>query len=213
MKKMILGALMALFAVSANAQIVTSRSESFSVTREQKAPSNNYWYVRGGLGINGVSIEDYDTKSKVGYVFGLGHAWMLGAQGAHLDLELGFSTRGFKEDDGDYKESLTAHQVNLTPSFGWKFQVADGISIDPHVGLFVGYDMFGKYTEEEYGDKESYNLGDIDDYNHFDAGGKFGIGVWFHNINLDFSYKTSFTNMVDDYGKAHSFDISVAYAF
>lgn len=215
MKKLLLSAAVALFAFSANAQIVTSRSESVTRIESPKTPSNNYWFLRAGLGFIG-SSEIEDSKSKMGYEFELGHAWMLGSEGAHLDLALGFASRGFKSEEDDYKESLTAHQVYLAPTFGWKFKVADNIAIDPHVGAFFGYDMGGKLKQEDEYDSEDYDLGDIDDYNRFDAGMKFGAGVWFGKFNVDFAYKTSFTKLVDtdeDAPKTHSFEISVAYAF
>lgn len=214
MKKLFLIAAMAVFAVTANAQIVSSSSVH--------SESNNYWFVRAGLGFNGVTKID-DTKAKIGYEFEVGHAWMLGGQGAHIDAALGIASRGYKveynEEGGKYSGKLTAHNLYLAPTFGWKIPVADKISIDPHAGLYFGYDLGGKEkVEEEYeGTKTSgdANLGDIDGYKKFDAGLKLGAGVWIGKFNVDLAYKFGFTKMYDgdDSPKSHSFDISVAYAF
>lgn len=228
MKKFFLFAAMAVFAVTANAQIVSSSSVH--------SESNNYWYVRAGIGINGVSNVD-DSKSKVGYDVEIGHAWMLGTQGAHLDLGLGLASRGYKlessEEESNTKitKKLTAHNLYLAPTFGWKIPVASNITIDPHVGYYLGYDLGGKekydisgeyadevkdYLEDEGYDLDGTSLGDLDGYKRFDTGFKFGAGVWIKNFNIDFAYKLGLTKMWDAEEKApksHSFEITVAYAF
>lgn len=214
MKKFFLFAAMAIFAVTANAQIVSSSSVH--------SESNNYWFVRAGIGINGASnIED--SKSKVGYTAEVGHAWMLGTQGAHVDLSLGIASRGVKSEynDEDIKatEKLNANNLFLAPAFGWKIPVGSNINIDPHAGFYLGYDLGGKLKSEETYDgeteKSEVKIGDLDGYKKFDAGMRVGAGIWISNFNIDFAYKFGFTKLTDGdkAPKTHSFDITVAYAF
>lgn len=222
MKKLFLFAAMAVCALTANAQ----------------SDNSNYWYARAGIGINGASnIED--SKAKVGYNVEVGYAWLLGEQGAHVDVGLGVASRGWKSEYTDEEEGqsikttdkLTAHNLYLAPTFGWRIPVGSNVYIDPHAGLYLGFDLGGKYkTEYSYSKElidaaeqvgyelpknEDVKIGDIDGYKKFDMGMRAGAGVWIKNFNIDFTYKLGFTKQFDG-NKAphtHSFDITVAYAF
>lgn len=215
MKKLFTMALVALFALAANAQIVSSRSESI-----QRAPKNHtsQWYLRAGVGSVGISGEEFKkTKSTFGYEVDLGYQkFFNGSEGAHLGFEFGIQNRGCKyEYTEDKSSTFSTLQLNVQPVFGWKIPVGAGISVDPHVGVFVGYDLTGSMSEND-----DFDFGDYKDagWNAFDAGMSFGVGAWYKNFNFDLKYKYSFTSAwepddEDGCGNTRGFMVTVAYAF
>ena len=75
MKKLFTMALVALFALAANAQIVSSRSESIQ-RAPAPAPKNHtsQWYLRAGVGSVGISGKEFKAaKSTFGYEVELGY--------------------------------------------------------------------------------------------------------------------------------------------
>ena len=215
MKKLFTMALVALFALAANAQIVSSRSESI-----QRAPKNHtsQWYLRAGVGSVGISGKEFKAaKSTFGYEVELGYQrFFNGSEGAHLGFEFGIQNRGSKYEFTDDKSStFSTLQLNVQPVFGWKIPVGAGISVDPHVGVFVGYDLTGSMSEND-----DFDFGEYKDagWNAFDAGMSFGVGAWYKNFNFDLKYKYSFTSAwepeeADGCGNTRGFMVTVAYAF
>ena len=219
MKKLFTMALVALFALAANAQIVSSRSESIQ-RAPAPAPKNHtsQWYLRAGVGSVGISGKEFKAaKSTFGYEVELGYQrFFNGADGAHLGFEFGIQNRGCKYEITDDKSStFSTLQLNVQPVFGWKLPVGAGISVDPHVGVFVGYDLTGSMSEND-----DFDFGDYKDagWNAFDAGMSFGVGAWYKNFNFDLKYKYSFTSAwepeeADGCGNTRGFMVTVAYAF
>lgn len=215
MKKLFTMALVALFALAANAQIVSSRSESI-----QRAPKNHtsQWYLRAGVGSVGISGKEFkESKSTFGYEVDLGYQkFFNGTDGAHLGFEFGIQNRGCKyEYTEDKSSTFSTLQLNVQPVFGWKIPVGAGVSVDPHVGVFFGYDLTGSMSEND-----DFDFGDFKDagWNAFDAGMSFGVGAWYKNFNFDLKYKYSFTSAMepedeDGYGNTRGFMVTVAYAF
>lgn len=225
MKKLFTMALVALFALAANAQIVSSRSESI-----QRAPKNHtsQWYLRAGVGSVGISGKEFkESKSTFGYEVELGYQrFFNGADGAHLGFEFGIQNRGCKFEVVDsynyHNDTYTTKdntfstlQLNVQPIFGWKIPVGAGFSVDPHVGVFFGYDLTGSMSEND-----DFDFGDYKDagWNAFDAGMSFGVGAWYKNFNFDLKYKYSFTSAwepddEDGCGNTNGFMVTVAYAF
>lgn len=225
MKKLFTMALVALFALAANAQIVSSRSESI-----QRAPKNHtsQWYVRAGVGSVGISGKEFkETKSIFGYEVELGYQrFFNGTDGAHLGFEFGIQNRGCKNEVIDsynyHNNTYTTKdntfrtlQLNVQPIFGWKIPVGAGFSVDPHVGVFFGYDLTGSMSAND-----DFDFGDYKDagWNAFDAGMSFGVGAWYKNFNFDLKYKYSFTSAwepeeADGCGNTNGFMVTVAYAF
>lgn len=233
--KKILSMVCALFlGMAVQAQIVTSTSQS--ITR-QKTESTTMHYSRVGLNIMNFSGSEAEGLSgKVGYDISWGFHKALGSQGGYWGMEAGLSSRGYsmeyeyEEEDYLYgygyydytikcKNSLIAHNIYYVPfQFGWKFNVGNGISIDPHVAAFLSFDYTGKEKQtmtDEDGDKfsESVSLGDTD-WRRADAGLKLGVGVWYKKFNLDLSYQRGFVAALEDCDFfSNNFQIRLGYAF
>ncbi len=183
MKKVLFIVAALIMCVSAQAQIVSSRS---SMTKTEKAQSESIWYVRAGVTFVNMAVDGESPDANTGYNVMIGWQDPMGAAGAYWGMEWGFSTRGYKIED----VKAMAHAVQYSPfTFGWRFNVGDKIAIDPHLGLYAGYDFSSsvKYEDESYSWDEAG-----DDYTGFDAGMNIGVGVWFGRFNLDVTYQKGF---------------------
>ena len=99
MKKNVLFIVMALFlCVTAQAQIVSSRSVSISSKPER--PTETLWYLRGGLnmaGLAGDGAEGLDRKAA--YSFAYGFQKPISTLGAYWGMDFGLGSRGYKVDE------------------------------------------------------------------------------------------------------------------
>lgn len=211
MKKVLSIVAALLLCVGTQAQIVSSRS---SIVRTEKEPSSTLWFLRAGLNVMNVSGDGAEgLDSNIGYNATIGYQKPLGSSGGYWGMEFGLGSRGFKEDD----TKCIAHNIQYSPfTFGWKFEVADNIKIDPHAGVYASYD----YTSKMKGDGESISWGDFADYldvdyNHYDVGMNIGVGVWYSRFNLDLTYQRGFIDTFSDLGsnKTSNFMIRLGVAF
>jgi hypothetical protein len=207
MKKMILTAFTCLLMAGAQAQIVSSRS--VSITQEAKAPTEMITYGRVGIGLMSITGDDVESKSKLGYNLAIGFQKSLDTNDLYWGLEAALGSRGFK-DKYDDTYSLIAHNIQVSPSIGWKPVIGDDLNLDIHVGAFVSYDFAGTVKEDD----ESWGLGDTEGYKRFDVGLNPGVGVWYGNYNLDISYQRGFLEMAKDSGiKSQNIVIRLGIAF
>lgn len=212
MKKSFLFLCTMLCSLAMNAQLVSSHSAS--LTERPKAPSRTTWMVRLGVGSNKFVGDDYKKlDSKVGYFFGFEFNRSMGQRGAYWGMDFDLTSRGFAVEDY-YK--FSAHNIQWSPFiFGWRIAVPSSkFSIDPHVGVYVACDYAGKIAYED-SRIDDVKIGDIDDYNRFDAGLKIGVGVWYNNkYNIDFTYQRGFLATDTDLdGGASNFMFRLGYAF
>lgn len=215
-KSIILIAAAAFMAVSANAQIVTSRT--------MVKNHNTMWYVRAGMSINNLAGVPDETGlslgSKVGMDVDFGFHRNIGKSGAYWGMELGVGTRGASFDVEDYGDKfstdLSAWNIKYSPfTFGYKYSVTDDLKIDGHLGAFLSYD-FSKKFEDADGD----DMLDYIDYQDLDAGIQVGIGAWYKKFNIDLTYQRGFVNAAEIYDgdkdkgiTSSNFEIRVGYAF
>ena len=194
MKKLFSLACAVLLAISAQAQLVTSRSRSMIDTPKE---DRTMWIMRIGVGTNNFVGDDYeDLDSKVGYFFGFEFNREMGRHGAYWGMDFALASRGWKISEKGFDQKFAAHNIHWSPFiFGWKINIPDTkFSIDPHIGVYAACDYAGKMTSEVdgYADQE-VKSGDVDDYNRFDVGMKIGVGVWYNKkYNLDFTYQRGF---------------------
>lgn len=209
-----------------NAQLVTSRSVlKTDAPKEVKTT----WMVKAGIATNnfvGDGMDD-DARAKAGYNFGVEFNRTIGKKGAYWGMDFLLGSRGWKYSEGEDGIKLiakqSAHNFQWAPfNFGWKIDIIDKITIDPHVGLFMSIDYAGKQsvTLEAFGEEETEEMrifDDESDYIPVDLGLKIGVGVWFNNkFNLDLTYQRGFVNAYDDSeatSKASNFLIRLGYAF
>lgn len=216
MKKLFMIALSAMFCVAVNAQLVTSTSY---VAKKNKAT----WYAKVGGTFANFSfdgVEGDDPSSIFGYNIGIAFDSPIGSHGAFWSMGLQLGTKGFKFDDDGEVWKLNANKIEVPITFGYRYHINDDWAVDARLGAFVSYDLWGKFKEEWDGDSDETKIGDVDEYNCLDAGIIFGIGGWYQNLYLQFSYEWGMINQydLDDYGddvkgKERNFMISIAYAF
>lgn len=212
MKKSFLFLCTMLCSLAMNAQLVSSHSAS--LTQAPKAPSRTTWMVRIGVGSNTFAGDDYDkTDSKVGYFFGFEFNKAIGQKGGYWGMDFDLASRGFAVDKV-YK--FTAHTFQWSPFiFGWKIGIPNSkFSIDPHIGAYLAVDYAGKMVYDNSSIPD-VKIGDMNDYNRFDAGLKIGVGAWYNNkFNIDFTYQRGFlATDTDADGGASNFMFRLGYAF
>lgn len=197
MRKLLSLVVVALMCATAQAQIVESSSVSFK--RTKKEPSTTTWFLRAGLNManfagDGVS-EDWNRKAA--YQAVVGFQKPMTSFGLYWGMDFGLGSRGYKYSDGDDEGKFLAHNVQVSPfNIGWKYNVVGDLAVDLHLGAFAACDYVGKMTESYQGQEESWDLGDIVDYQRFDAGLNAGFGVWYGPFNLDFTFQRGFIEAV-----------------
>ena len=220
MKKIFLLAIAAfMFTTGMQAQIV--RSQSTSIQRE-KTPSNTRWYMRLGLGLSkfvGEDVKDADLSAKPSYDFMFGFQKPIAQSSAYWGMELGFGQRGYKQSieekyDGAklaLDQTFKTHNIKVVPfQFGYRAEIGStNFAVDPHLGVFVSYDFAGKKTIDKFtidgedvtdeldSDLKETSLSDMDNYPGVDVGIQFGVGFWWKNVNLDFTYQRGFIPVWD----------------
>lgn len=216
MKRFLSFACAALCCMIMNAQLVTSRSVATVSTPKE---SKTTWMFKVGMATNnfvGDAMND-EVGAKIGYNFGFEFNRTMGKKGAYWGMDFLFGSRGYKFSEDDFEEKFKAHNFQWSPfTFGWKVDVANKISIDPHVGLFISVDYAGKNVWEYDGEEEDISIWDVEDYIPVDLGMKIGVGVWYNKkFNLDLTYQRGFVNTFDtDYtANASNFLIRLGYAF
>lgn len=212
MKKILSFIVAFVLCAGAQAQIVSSRS--VGIKTEKARPSETIWFLRAGLNVMNFAGDGADgCNSNIGYNATIGYQKPLGSAGGYWGMEAGLGSRGFKVDD----VKSIAHNIQFSPfTFGWKFEVADNLKIDAHVGAFASYDYTSKMKENG----ESISWGEYADflevdYNHFDAGMNLGVGVWYDRFNLDFTYQRGFIDAFSDFDgiNTSNFMIRLGVAF
>lgn len=203
MKKFIAFFVLGFVAISASAQVMTSRTYS-------KKTSPTTWYIRAGLSLNNLANtpDGSSLGTKAGFDGSVGFNKSIGKNGLYWGMELGAGSRGCTGDD-DY--SISAYNVKYSPfTFGYKYSLTDMLKLDAHVGAYASYDFS---QSAKYGDRDLDEDAIFD--NDVDAGIQVGIGAWYGHINLDFTYQRGFISMVkaNDSMYSSNFMIRVGYAF
>ena len=185
-KKLIAIAMLAAIGTTAQAQIVSSRSDRVIVTEvsKPKKPKKPHYlkaYVKAGIGVD-MFYETYKSFSQFGYELDLGLKGNIGQQGAFWGTELGCMS-GMKIED-DWKSwylglvhSDSNFSLLFNPYAGWNFNIGGTTTLSPSIGPWVSYG----FNEEE-----------------FRAGVSLGVNFWFNRqFAVGVNYKRDVTD--DDY--------------
>lgn len=222
MKKILLFVGMALYGVAMNAQLVTSRSELISYQPQEKKKPQTIWIVRAGLATNTFTGDfTKEMSSKIGYNMGIEFNRTIRDRGAYWGMDLLLGSRGYKYDyeNSNYESTLSAHNIQWAPfTFGWKIDVADKFTVDPHIGIYFGMDYIANHDHEGYPPSGiGHNIDDLSGYSDFDMGFKLGIGFWYNKkYNIDFTYQRGvgyLSSIEDGDGDTSNFLIRLGYAF
>ncbi len=212
MKKFTLLTVALLCSFAVNAQIVSSSSRSIKVTQAPVVvEKDNFNYIRAGLSVETIGSVDVDPGYSA--VVGLFNNISSNSSNAasYYGAEVGLGSRGWStnmyEDGIDYTFKSVANYVTLSPTIGYR--LGGSVKFDCHAGLFFNYDVTSaiKAKAEDWDSdtddyvtlaEEEYEISDYYNYNPFNCGISYGIGIWFGGFNIDLTMRTSFTApMVD----------------
>ena len=234
MKKLFVFAIMAMFTLATQAQIVSSRSSRITTTGSvgDYAVGNydgwNTIYLQWNP--SSLSPEVGSSESFTGFSVGFNHAFSL-TQSIPLYVEAGIGIQ-YSFWDGDYyylyegeyfklKDSkIKILSAKVPVSLMYKFDIPNStISIVPNAGLDLRFNILGKLKNDQL-EKSSYNLFDKDDmrsddntWNRFQIGWHVGVNFMFNNQFLvGASYGTDFSEIRKSY-KIHTGSITLGYCF
>ncbi len=144
----------------------------------------------------------------------------LGMRGYKTDAEWKRSASSSVSGGSDYHKkteegTLSAYNARFTPfMFGYKYTFLERMAADVHLGVFAGYDFAGNYknyttdhvvSTSKYGNRNDFkentdkvSIGDIEGMRKYDAGLNLGIGYWFGNFNIDFTWQRGFVPIYED---------------
>ena len=186
------------------------------------------------------SNEDVDlsTSSKLGYLVGIALDSKIGSKGWFWSAGLQLRSKGGKTetywyeniyDNGaswtDNEHDDNTYNINtleIPLSIGYKLNIAKDLAVDLRIGGFIDYDLWGDVKHESYGwyDGKSYDNGeekndldDVEGYESFGYGALAGIGVWYKNFNLNFTYEYGLAETFDIGGKERNMLLTLGYAF
>ncbi|MDE5786850.1 MAG: PorT family protein, partial [Duncaniella sp.] len=163
---------------------------------------------------------------KVGFDLDFGFTKPIAKSGAYWGMDLGVVTRGgvgkyteeYRGEVETEKQTLSTWALKFTPiTFGYRYSITDDIKLDGHLGAYALYDFSQKISGDGTDDTDKDEVFE----NKYDIGIQVGIGGWWKNFNLDFSYQHGFVDFIhctdkyDDakYLKSSAFVIRLGYAF
>ena len=233
MKKFFVFAIMAMFTLATQAQIVSSRSSRITTAGSVGDYSNGWNTIYLQWNPSSFSPEVGSSESFTGFSVGYNHAFGL-TQSIPLYVEAGIGVQ-YSFWDGDFYFRYEGQSVKLKDSkvkilsakvpvsLMYKFDIPNStISIVPNAGLDLRFNILGKLKNDqlEEFDKPSFNLFDKDDmlsddytWNRFQIGWHVGVNFMFNNQFLvGASYGTDFSEIAKN-SKVHTGSITLGYCF
>ena len=234
MKKLLIAAALLVGGASvASAEGYNRVAVSYDLSTLSFNKDASYWEDKSeSVGLNGFGIN---------YIHGFGVAEnMFVEAGANLDFL--FGSKGEKETDDDvyWDEDKTKFQninIQVPVNFVYRFNVAEGVSIDTYVGLNFKFHFTNKYKEEytcsdsEYNESGEWinlfnddekNMGDKDaTWNRFQMGWHVGVGCNYQRYYLGVQFGTDFIPAYShNYGEGYepkvntsNLKVSLGYTF
>ncbi|TFU93659.1 hypothetical protein E4T81_06790 [Barnesiella sp. WM24] len=194
MKKLIFAVALIAASVSMNAQDYNRVALSYDYTGLSFNKEMDFFYTEKAetLGTNGFGLN---------YTHGFGVANnMFVEAGANIDFLFGSRT---EKEDG-WEETLKTQNINLQVpvNFVYRFNITEGVSIDPYVGLnfklhfsermrFEDEEETGKW-ESVFDDGEDAMWGKDNTWNRFQMGWQIGVGLNYEKYYLGVQVGTDF---------------------
>lgn len=149
-KKLVVAAVLAVLGTSAQAQIVSSRSNQVVVTetpvvkeKKPKKPRTFKWNLRAGYSFDSM-IGGHDLSGCSGFDASFGISKPFGNNGLFWGVEAGAMTYGACIKDDDASSCLG---VDILPRIGIKIPLANEMALSIYGGPYVGYDIDGVYSQ------------------------------------------------------------------
>ncbi|MBQ8672711.1 MAG: PorT family protein [Bacteroides sp.] len=160
---------------------------------------DNYIGIRLGFNMNNLSMSGMDvdksllTGMNVGVVYGIS---LNSEMPLFFEPGLLVSSKGVKIDatreQGEIRSRLTYLEIPFV--FKYKYdELSNDISIQPFFGGFMAVGVGGK--TKYFDTREKLSSFRSDAFRKFDAGLRFGCGVAYQNLYIDFSYDWGLANI------------------
>ena len=216
-KRLISIALLAALGISAQAQIVSSRSDQVIVTQQlkektPKKPRTFKWNIKAGFSLDNLNGTN-DATWAVTPGFDIDFGFLSNDNGLLTGASIGIMSHGSHMKDmygySDQNATFRSYGLVLDPIIGYSFPITETVNIAPYIGPFIGYQLKGS---REYDGKEHFSIG-----GHLDAGINVGLDCYLNeSFYIDFHYKRSFTSSGTIwYEKTYSnkFVLGIGYLF
>lgn len=213
MKKVLLSTALFLFAL-----VSYSQDKPFSVG------------VKAGVNLSNFSAEDTDTKSRVGYQFGIVGEYQLpnsfflqsgmniSSKGAKIDQNIDYDYNGDGYSDYGYmKIDYNAVYLQLPILAGYKIDVTDNFGIKLFAGPYLAYGIGGKSTLKgkmtmglPYGESETIEGKEKADtfsdelIKRFDMGLLGGVTAQYGKLSLSLGYEYGITDISQGTNSIHN---------
>lgn len=201
---LVLGTVMSFISLGANAQIVSSHSNSITYS-SSSVGFKNYSRIEfsyAPIAWGGDAGEDADTWTgiKLGYL----HGYSL-SNNIPLFLEAGANVQyaWYSEDNVDAK----ILNVNIPINVAYKFFIPNSaVAITPYAGLHIRGNIIG----EEDNDNHRYDRDYFDDNDakRVQLGGQIGVGLDYKALYVGLSYNPQFTEYMKKLS-SYSFNITL----
>ncbi len=225
MRKVIIAAVCAFFALTASAQRASSSSTSFFST--EKVENGVQFGLRGGLNVATMTM----TEGNVNVPSDAKVNWHVGAivdiplmQSLYIQTGLYLQNKGCKMvwEKSEYTANPMYLEIPVLASYRYTF--SDAAQLQFNVGPYFAYGIGGKaktsYRNELREPDEEDLFGDNGPLKRFDCGLQIGLGFTFiKHIYVGAAYEMGFTNICEpeksdcDKVKNHNWMFSVGYTF
>ena len=186
-KKLIAVVVLIAFGASAQAQIVSSRSDQVIVHQpvKVKKPRTFKWNIRAGYSFDNM-IGGHDLSGISGFDASFGISKPFSSNGLFWGIEAGAMTYGARMEDSDATSCIG---INITPRIGINLPFAKEMALNIYAGPYVVYDfgaeefrdiyyMYSEYTDSpgdwQYRSQDTYQGLHLCDEN-IDVGINLGI--------------------------------------
>ena len=204
MKKLFLLALVAMFGLQSQAQIVSSRT-SMTKTTVVDEPKNG-WSTFGFEYLpSSANPDEGSSKSFTGLALTWTKARSITTQlPLYLEAGLGAQYSFYNESEGKYETNVKVASVKVPLNLIYDYLIPNtNINLDPYLGLRFRVNVFGELEREYNGDSKTYNVFDKDDmggsdyvWNRFQMGWQIGVKARFNNsFFVGVAYGTDFSEI------------------
>lgn len=198
-KKLIAIVVLVAFGASAQAQIVSSRSDQVIVHQpvKVKKPRTFKWNIRAGYSFDNM-IGGHDLSGISGFDASFGISKPFSSNGLFWGIEAGAMTYGARMEDSDATSCIG---INLTPRIGIKIPFAKDIALNIYGGPYIGFGFDGAREHSYKTDAQGYEYyQSISIYGDFDIGLNLGVELFINkNFFFDFHVKKGFISSGDSY--------------
>ena len=210
-KKLIAIVVLVAFGASAQAQIVSSRSDQVIVHQpvKVKKPRTFQWNIRAGYSFDNMT-GGYDVLGTSGFDASFGISKPFSNSNLFWGVEAGIMSHGARMEDSDVTRS---YGTDLAPRIGIKIPFAKDIALNIYGGLHAGYifahdwKYISYYNTDALGNEHYHSLSI---YGKTDIGLNLGAELFVSkNFFFDLHVKKGFMSLGENHDKEDLFPLKI----